>query len=230
MTQLTIPKHLAFILDGNRRWAQIRGKPTFFGHKKGIESVKNILIHAQKLGIKIITVYGFSTENWNRSEKEVNYLMNLFESFINRHIQNFHKRGISLRHLGAIERLPQTLQKKIKQAIALTKNNEELIFNIALNYGGRDEVVRTVKKIIKKGHKEKDITMELINKNLDTGGLPDPDMIIRTSGEKRLSGFLPWQGTYSELYFPAIHWPDFDEKALDETIKEYNKRQRRFGK
>ena len=191
MTQPIIPTHLAFILDGNRRWAKMRGKPTFFGHKKGIEGVKNVLSHAQKLGIKIITVYRFSTENWNRSKKEVEYLMKLFGSFIDRHIPNLHKQNVRLNHLGEISRLPKTLQKKIKQAMDLTKNNEKLIFNIALNYGGRDEIVRTVKKIINQGYKAKDITADLINKNLDTAGLPDPEMIIRTSGEQRLSGFLP---------------------------------------
>lgn len=229
MTQKTIPHHLGFILDGNRRWAKERGLPAFFGHKKGIENVKKIVFYAQKLGVKIVTAYGFSTENWNRSKKEIDYLMRLFEGFLDKHLQEFHQRGIKVRHLGSLKKLPASLAKKIREAMTLTKSNQRMIFNAALNYGGRDEIKRTVQKLIKKGYSARRITSDLINKNLDTAGLPDPDLIIRTSGEQRLSGFLLWQAAYSELYFAQVHWPDFDEKEMDKAIEEYSKRQRRFG-
>ncbi len=230
MTQKTIPPHLAFILDGNRRWAKERGLPAFFGHKKGIENVKKIVLYAQKLGVKIVTAYAFSTENWNRSKKEIDYLMRLFEGFLDRHLQEFHKRGIQVRHLGSLKELPVSLVKKIREAMALTKKNKQMIFNAALNYGSRDEIKRTIQKLIKNGYSARQITSDLINKNLDTAGLPDPDLIIRTSGEQRLSGFLLWQAAYSELYFAPVHWPDFDERELDKAIEEYQRRERRWGR
>ena len=227
--QKIIPKHIAIILDGNRRWAKQRGLPTFFGHKKGIDNSKKIILYAEKIGVKIVTAYCFSTENWKRSVKEVNYLMNLFEKFLDHHLSELHKKGVRIGHLGSLKELPASLRQKIKKAIEKTSHNTGIIFNLALNYGGRDEIKRAVQKIIKKGYEAKDITQDLINKNLDTAGLPDPDLVIRTSGEQRLSGFLPWQATYSELYFPLVHWPAFDEKQLDKAINEYNRRQRRFG-
>ncbi len=225
-----IPSHIAIILDGNRRWAKERGLPTFFGHRKGMENAKKIVLYAQKVGVKVITMYAFSTENWSRSEKEVNYLMKLFESYIDKHIGEYVKRGVKFRHVGSLKELPKSLQEKIKNAVELTKNNKGIIANLALNYGGRDEIKRAVQKLISSGMKAEEITMDLIGANLDTAGLPDPDFIIRTSGEQRTSGFLIWQGAYSELYFPKIHWPDFNEKEFDKAIAEFNKRQRRFGK
>lgn len=231
MTQeISIPQHVAIILDGNRTWAKAKGRPSFFGHKKGMENAKKIILHAQKVGVKVITMYGFSTENWSRSAEEVGYLMKLFEAYIDKHIDEYKKRGIVFRHIGALEQLPVSLQKKIKQAEDLTKDNTSLIANLALNYGGRDEIKRMVQKLIKKQVKAEDVTVDLINLNLDTDGLPDPDLIIRTSGQQRTSGFLIWQGAYSELYFTKVTWPDFDEKEFDKAIIEYGKRQRRFGK
>lgn len=229
MTSKIIPAHVAFILDGNRRWARARGLPAFFGHKKGINNTKKIVLYAQKLGIKIVTAFCFSTENWKRSAKEVNYLMKIFEGFIDRHLDEFHQKGIKLRHLGSLAKLPASLQKKLKQALTLTKNNSGLIFNIALNYGGHDEITRAVRKIVKKRYPTQNITPDLIDQNLDTAGLPAPDLLIRTSGEQRLSGFLPWQTAYSELYFTPVHWPAFDEKEMDKAIAEYGRRQRRYG-
>jgi undecaprenyl diphosphate synthase len=225
-----IPIHVAFILDGNRRWAKERGLPTFFGHKKGMENAKKIVLYAQKVGLKVITMYAFSTENWSRSEKEVNYLMKLFENYLDKYIDEYHKRGIKFKHIGSLKELPVSLQKKLKNAIELTKNNKGLIANLALNYGGRDEIKRAVQKLVSKGIKIEDIDLDLISENLDTAGLPDPDLIVRTSGEHRTSGFLIWQAAYAELYFPKIHWPDFNEKEFDKAIAEFNKRQRRFGK
>jgi len=225
-----IPSHIAIILDGNRRWAKEHGLPTFFGHRKGMDNAKKIVLYAQKAGIQIITMYAFSTENWSRSEKEVNYLMKLFENYIDKYIGDYHKRGVKFRHIGSLSELPTSLQKKITNAIELTKNNKGIIANLALNYGGRDEIKRVVQKLVSGGVKIEDVTMDLIGENLDTAGLPDPDFIIRTSGEQRTSGFLIWQGAYSELYFPKCHWPDFNEKEFDKAIVEFNKRQRRFGK
>lgn len=229
-TNLKIPEHIAIILDGNRRWAKAKGLPTFFGHKKGMENAKKIVLHAQKMGVKVITMYGFSTENWSRSEKEVGYLMKLFEKYIDTNIADYKKRGIRFRHIGSLKELPVSLQEKIKHAIELTKDCTGIIANMALNYGGRDEIKRAVQKIIKSGTKASEVDFETISRNLDTAGLPDPDLVIRTSGEQRTSGFLLWQGAYSELYFPKVEWPDFDTDQFDKAIAEFNKRQRRFGK
>ncbi len=225
-----IPKHIAIILDGNRRWAKAKGLPTFFGHKKGMENAKKIVLHAQKMGVKVITMYGFSTENWSRSEKEVGYLMKLFEAYIDKNIADYKKQGIKFRHIGSLKELPGSLQDKIKNAIALTKDCTGIVAIMALNYGGRDEIKRALQKIIKSGVQASNIDFDLISNNLDTAGLPDPDLIIRTSGEQRTSGFLLWQGAYSELYFPKVEWPDFDAGEFDKAIAEFNKRQRRFGK
>ncbi len=230
VNQKNIPNHVAIILDGNRRWAKEQGKPDFFGHKKGAENARKIVLHAQKVGVKIITMWGFSTENWSRPEKEVNFIMGLFENYIDKNIDNYHKHGVQFRHIGSIKELPKSLQDKIKKAVDLTKNNKGIVANLALNYGGRDELKRAMQKIIKSGAKAEDVTFDLIGNNLDTAGLAEPDFIIRTSGEQRTSGFLIWQGVYSEWYFPKTHWPAFDEKEFDKAMVEYGKRQRRFGK
>ncbi len=224
-----MPDHIGIIIDGNRRWAKKRSVPTLIGHTKGIENVKRIVLYAQKLGIRILTTYAFSTENWKRSKDEIDYLMNLFEKFIDKNIQEFHQKGIQFRHLGQLERLPVSLQKKIKQAVDLTKNNQKMIFQVALDYGGRDEIKRTIQKIIRKKIQAKEVTDALISENLDTAGLLDVDLIIRTSGEQRLSGFLIWQSAYAEFYFPKVYWPDFNEKELDKAILEYCRRERRLG-
>jgi undecaprenyl diphosphate synthase len=227
--QKILPYHIGFILDGNRRWAKDRGLPTFVGHKKGVERTDEIIKYAQNLDIKIITIYAFSTENWKRAEKEVLFLMKLFEDFTVSKIKSINQQGIKIRILGNLKKLPASLQKTLKQAMKLTKNNQKMIVNVALNYGGRDEITRAFRKLVVSKIKPKEITEKLINQSLDTAGLPDPDFIIRTSGEQRLSNFLPWQATYSELYFPKVCWPDFDKKQLDIAIKEFQKRQRRQG-
>lgn len=225
-----IPNHVAIILDGNRRWAKEQGKPAFFGHRQGMENAKRIVTYAQKLGVKVITLWGFSTENWSRPEKEVNFLMKLFEKMIDKHLDYYHKQGVKFNHIGSLKELPLSLQNKIKNAIELTKNNKGSTANLALNYGGRDEIKRMIQKLIRQGVKAEDVTIDLINNNIDTAGLPEPDFIIRTSGEHRTSGFLIWQGVYSEWYFPKVAWPAFDEKEFDKAMVEYGKRQRRFGK
>lgn len=224
-----IPNHIAFILDGNRRWAKEKGLPTLIGHTKGMHSIDRMLRYASEIGVKIVTVYAFSTENWNRSKGEVDYLMKLFSSWITKNLAEIKDTGIKIRHLGKTDKLPSNILKNLENATKETKNNSKLIFNLALNYGGRDEIVRAIKKINDAG-KINDISEELISKNLDTEGLLDPDLIVRTSGEQRLSGFLLWQCSYSELYFPKVYWPDFDEKEFDKAVEEFNNRKRRYGK
>ena len=204
--------------------------PTFNGHKKGAERIEEIVKYAQELGIKIITIYAFSTENWKREGKEVSYLMQLFETYAKRKKKEANELGIQIRVLGDFQGLPDSLQETLSKLMVLTRNNEKMIVNLALNYGGRDELVRAFRKLILAHVTALELTEELITINLDTAGLPDPDLIIRTSGEQRLSNFLPWQGTYAELYFTKVNWPDFDKKQLDIAIEDFQKRQRRIGK
>ena len=230
MKKEILPKHIGIMIDGNRRWARKKKLPTFLGHKRGIERVVEIINYAAGKGIKVLTLYGFSTENWNRSKREVDYLMDLFTKFARKYVYDFKKKGIQFRHIGGLEKLPKSLQKEIKEAQKLTKNNKKMVLNIALNYGGRDEMVRAIKKIIKKKVSPEKIDEKVIMNHLDTKGLPDVDFIIRTSGEMRLSNFLPFQGAYAELYFPKVYWPDFTKKQFDLAIKEFQRRSRRFGK
>ena len=226
-----LPYHLGIIIDGNRRWAKKRGLPTLFGHKKGLENLKKIGEYIFKKGVKILTLYCFSTENWNRSKTEVSYLMKLFGSTLSKkNIENYHKKGIKIQVIGQIERLSKELQKKIKEAENLTKNNKKGILNLAISYGGRPEIIEAIKKIIKNKIPIDKITEDIVSQNLWTKDLPYPDLIIRTGGEQRLSNFLTWQSSYSELYFPKTYWPDFSEKDLDIAFEDYEQRQRRFGK
>jgi len=228
--QNNLPNHIGIIVDGNRRWAKDKGYPTFVGHQKGAERIEEIVKYARDLGIKIISIYAFSTENWKRDEKEVSNLMNLFDTYARNKKEEINKLGIQVRILGDFQGLPVFLQESLKKIVSLSKNNEKMIVNIAINYGGRDELVRTFRKILQLKPTIPEITEELINLNLDTAGLPDPDLIIRTSGEQRLSNFLPWQATYAELYFPKVHWPDFGKEQLDIALEEFQNRQRRMGK
>lgn len=225
-----LPKHIGIIVDGNRRWAKENSLPTFAGHKKGAERIEEIVKYAQELGIKIITIYAFSTENWKRAEEEISYLMKLFETYARNKMKEANELEIQIRILGDFQGLPNSLQEVLSKLKTLTRSNEEMIVNLALNYGGRDEIVRTFRKLLLANVTASELTEELININLDTTGLPDPDLIIRTSGEQRLSNFLPWQAAYAELYFPKIYWPDFDKEQLDIAIEEFQRRQRRMGK
>lgn len=225
-----LPQHLAIMIDGNRRWAKKRGLPPEAGHEAGIKMVVRIINYSLKRGIKVLTLYGFSTENWKRSEQEVNHLMKIFLDFSQKYAPLFYKKKIQFRHLGDLNRLPSNLQKSLVKAQRLTKKNDKMILNIALNYGGRDEIVRAIKKIIKDQVPAEKITEELVLNYLDTKGLPEVDFVIRTSGEMRLSNFLPLQSTYAELYFPKVLWPDFDEKQLDLALKEFQRRKRNFGR
>jgi len=231
MSNIKTPFHLGIIVDGNRRWAKKKGLLSLEGHRKGLNNVQKIGDYCTKRGIKILTLYTFSTENWKRSKKEVSYLMKLLKESLNKkNIQKLHKKKIKLQIIGQKERLPQALQKRIKEAEKLTKNNKERILNLAVSYGGRPEIIQAVKNIIKKKIPANKITEELINKNLWTAGLPYPDLIIRTGGAQRLSNFLTWQTAYSEFYFTKKSWPEFTEKDLNKALLDYSHRQRRFGR
>ncbi|MBI2626292.1 MAG: isoprenyl transferase [Candidatus Nealsonbacteria bacterium] len=222
--------HLGIIMDGNRRWAKERELPVFKGHREGANRVRQIARYCKNCGIKTLTLYAFSTENWNRDAKEVYFLMKLLGLFLTKELEELQKEKIKLKVIGQKEKLPLSLQKKIAKAEALTAGNENLTLVLAISYGGRAEIVQAFKRMILGGVSSDDVTEEKIGEHLYTVGLPDPDLIIRTSGEMRTSGFLMWQAAYSELYFTDKYWPDFSEEDLDEALAEYSRRQRRFGK
>ena len=228
-----LPKSIAIIMDGNRRWAKARGKPASFGHKEGAKTLEKIVRYANKIGIEYITVYAFSTENWKRTEEEVKALMFLFQSYLNDYSKRADSENIKVQFLGDRAALSQAMQKSMKDCEERTKTNTGIIFNIALNYGGREEIVRAVKNIateVKEGKLNiEEINEQIVNENLYTYSQPDPDLLIRTSGEMRLSNFLPWQLVYTEFLFIDKNWPDFTEEDLDLAIEEYQKRTRKFG-
>ena len=230
---LNIPQHIAIIMDGNRRWAKEKGKEASEGHKAGAENLEKIARDCNKLGVKILTVYAFSTENWKRSKDEVSALMVLLRNYLKKFSKDANKDNIKIRVLGDIDKLEPNLKKSINDAIERTKNNTGLTINIAFNYGGRAEITNAMKKIaIKLENKEikiEDINENLINQNLYTQDQPDPDLLIRPGGELRISNFLHWQLVYSEFYFTDKYWPDFSKEDLIEAIKVFNKRNRKFG-
>jgi len=226
-----IPNHVVLFPDGNRRWAKKRGLPGLKGHQKGHEKFKDFLSWCQKRGVKIITVFGFSTENWKRSKKEVNYLMRLFLNGLKKkkEIDKFQKSGVKVKIIGQKKKLPKPLQKVISSVEKLTSQNKNFQLNLAVSYGGRWDILQAVKKIVQQKIPSGKITEDLLNSFLSTAGLPAPDLVIRAGGERRFSNFLLWQAAYSELYFSPKLWPDFTEKDLDKALKDYNQRQRRFG-
>lgn len=233
MEKENMPKHIAIIMDGNRRWARQKGLDPKLGHKEGAKTLEKIVRYANKIGLGYITVYAFSTENWKRTEDEVGALMLLLQNYLDDYSKRADTENIKVKVLGDISALPEGMQKSINKCMERTKNNTGVTFNIALNYGGRDEIVKAVKKISKQVKEGKinieDINEQLISDNLYTAGEPDPDLLIRTSGELRTSNFLPWQIVYSEFVFIEKNWPDFDEKDLNEAIEIYQKRNRKFG-
>ncbi len=228
-----MPKHIAIIMDGNRRWAKQRGKNASFGHKEGAKTLEKIVRYANKIGLRYITVYAFSTENWKRAEDEVSALMMLLQNYLDDYSKRADTENIRVKILGDITVLSSGMQKSILRCMERTKDNTGVTFNIALNYGGRDEIIKAVKKIAEDVKEGKvnigDIDEDMISNNLYTKGMPDPDLLIRTSGELRLSNFLPWQVVYSEFLFVDKNWPDFNEEDLNNAIIEYQKRTRKFG-
>ncbi len=233
MDNLKIPRHVAVIMDGNGRWAKAKGLPRKMGHVQGGKNVEDLLYVCDDLGIKYFTVYAFSTENWKRSEDEVAALMTLLRSYLSSGFKKAAKNNVRIRIIGDRTRLAPDIQKLIEDLEEDSKNNTGLQFQIAINYGGRDEIVRMMRKTaedVKSGKlNPEDINEEFISNNLDTKDIPDPDLLIRTSGEQRLSNFLLWQIAYSEFYIADCHWPDFNKDELIKAIEEYNKRDRRFG-
>ncbi|MBK8425659.1 MAG: isoprenyl transferase [Lewinellaceae bacterium] len=225
-----VPQHVAMIMDGNGRWAIQRGLPRLAGHKAGTENLRRVIRSTVEFGVKYLTIYAFSTENWGRPAEEVNGLMLILQNVIDRELNELHKEGVQLRHIGRLERLDPAIQKKVLSAIELTKNNDRLILNVAFNYGGRDEIVCAIQKIINDGIPAEDVNDELVNRYLFTAGVPDPDLIIRTSGELRVSNFLIWQAAYSEWYITPTFWPDFDKDEYRRALETFAHRDRRFGK
>jgi undecaprenyl diphosphate synthase len=224
-------KHVALIMDGNRRWAKGKKLPAFAGHQKGYQQIEKIVNRADELGIGYITFWAFSTENWKRGKDEVTYLFNLFRKVLKGKLLDklIDKNG-RIYVLGNISAFPKDLQKEIARVIEESKDNTGIQINIALNYGGREEILHAVGKLVSEKIDQDEITEELFSQYLYTNGQPDPDLIIRTGGSSRLSGYLPWQSVYSELYFTDIYWPDFGVKEFDLAIEEYERRERRFGK
>ena len=223
-------RHIAIIMDGNRRWAKERNMPSAYGHQKGVESLKTTLLACNDFGIKYLTVYAFSTENWNRKSEEVEFLMDLLVHTLKNELSEMHENGVVINFIGDLTKLKPKLQKILANAVETTKNNTGVHLQIAFNYGARDEIVHAVKKIIRNGVKEKDINEDFITENLYTSGIPDPDLLIRTGGEMRISNYLLWQIAYSELLIVPEFWPDFNKKSLSDALKEFQKRQRRYGK
>jgi len=228
-----LPQHIAIIMDGNRRWARERNLNVSDGHKRGAETLENIARYCNKIGIKHLTVYAFSTENWKRAKEEVGALMNILRFYLDKFSKQADTENMVIKVLGDITALETGIQKSIQKAIERTKSNTGLTMNIALNYGGRAEIIKAIKEIaqdVKDGNMDIDsISEDVVNSKLYTAGQPDPDLLIRTSGELRTSNFLPWQLVYSEFYFVQKYWPDFAESDIDEAIQVYQKRNRKFG-
>ena len=233
MNTKNIPAHIAIIMDGNRRWAKNKKLPIKVGHKTGADTLEKIAKYANKIGIQYLTVFAFSTENWNRSEEEVNALMVLLKNYIDDFAQKADLENIKINVIGDLTRLSEKLQKSIQNCTERTKNNTGLVLNIAFNYGGRMEIIKATKEIaegVKNGEISLDeIDEKLVSEHLYTAGMPDPDLLIRTSGEERTSGFLLWQMSYTEFLFVEKYWPDFSEEDLEDAIAEYQKRNRKFG-
>ena len=225
-----VPQHVAMIMDGNGRWALQRGLPRLAGHKAGTENLRRVIRASVEFGVKYLTIYAFSTENWGRAPEEVKGLMYILEDVIDRELNELNKEGVQLRHIGRLERLAPSLQEKVLDAIDVTKNNDRLVLNIAFNYGGRDEIVQAIQRMMKDGVPPEKVTDELVGKYLYTAGVPDPDLIIRTSGELRVSNFLIWQAAYSEWYITPTFWPDFNKEEYRQALESFSQRDRRFGK
>jgi undecaprenyl diphosphate synthase len=224
-----VPAHVAVIMDGNGRWARARGLPRLAGHRAGVENLRRVIEAAVEFGIRTLTIYAFSTENWARPPDEVRGLLNILEDVIDRELDELNRNGVCLRHIGRLERLDPGLQVKVQKAVALTRDNRKLVLNIAWNYGGRDEIVHALQAIVRQGIPAEAVDEALIGRHLYTADSPDPDLVIRTSGELRTSNFLIWQAAYAEWYVTPTLWPDFGKEELRAALVEFTHRERRFG-
>jgi len=224
-----VPSHLAIIMDGNGRWARQRGLPRLAGHRAGTENIRPVLEACVEYGVKMLTIWAFSTENWGRPEAEVRGLLRILRDTIDRQLSELHANGVRLRHIGRLDRLPRGLQDRVRDAIALTENNERITLNVAFDYGGRAEILQAVQRIIEDGIAPEQVDETLFSRYLYTADLPDPDLIIRTSGEFRASNFMIWQAAYAEYYVTPTYWPDFGKEELYQALLDYSQRERRFG-
>jgi undecaprenyl diphosphate synthase len=225
-----LPAHVGIIMDGNGRWARQKGMLRLAGHRAGVENLRQVLRSAVELGVPILTIYAFSTENWARPEDEVRGLMRLLADALEKEVDELHKNGVQLRHIGDLSPLSEALTAKIQAAVDLTRGNDRLIANIAFNYGGRQEIVSAVRELIADGIAAKDVSEEEISQRLYTAGLPDVDLVIRTSGENRISNFMLWQAAYAEYYISPVYWPDFDKDEFYRALKAFSQRDRRYGR
>jgi undecaprenyl diphosphate synthase len=223
------PRHVAIIMDGNGRWARARGLPRLAGHRAGTENLRPVLRAAVEFGIETLTVWAFSTENWQRPEPEVKGLMRIMERMIRRELQELDREGVQIRHLGRSDRLPPGLREMVQNAVRVTRENTRIVLNVAFDYGGREEIVQAIQRIVRDGVRAEEVDEALVSRYLYTAGQPDPDLIIRTSGELRTSGFLMWQSAYAEYYITPTYWPDFDREELYQALLAYCQRDRRFG-
>ncbi len=223
-------KHIAIIMDGNRRWAKEHLLPSMMGHKKGVDALKKVTRACDDFGVKYLTLYAFSTENWNRKKEEVDFLMDLLATTLKNELKELNENNVKMNFIGDLKALNQNLQNILADSIETTKNNTGVVLTVAINYGARDEIVNAVKKMMNDNLKAKDVNEETISKYLYTNNIPDPDLLIRTSGEKRISNYLLWQIAYSEIYITNTYWPEFDKEKLALAIEEFNNRQRRWGK
>ena len=225
-----LPRHIAIIMDGNGRWAQQRHLPRIMGHRKGIETVREVVRECRQLGIKVLTLYAFSTENWRRPKAEIRALMALLKKFIRSETRELHQNNIKVNMIGDLGKLPEDVMRFVQEIMDATHGNTGMILNVALSYSGRDEIIRATRRLLAEGgHRALEITEELFSSYLDTAGQPDPDLLIRTSGELRVSNFLLWQIAYSELYITDMLWPDFEKEELYKALRDFQTRRRRFG-
>jgi undecaprenyl diphosphate synthase len=225
----TVPAHVAIIMDGNGRWARQRGLQRLDGHRAGTENIRTIIEGAVELGIETLTLFAFSSENWRRPADEVDGLLTILADVIDRETDELHRNGVRLRHLGVLEGLPRTLQERVRYAVDFTQFNTRLTVNVAFNYGGRAEILEAARRLLQDGVKPDALTEETFSSYLYTAGMRDPDLIIRTAGEMRLSNFLIWQAAYAEYWFTPLHWPDFGKEALEQAVRDFGARERRFG-
>jgi undecaprenyl diphosphate synthase len=224
-----VPRHVAIIMDGNGRWASRRGLPRLAGHHQGTENVRRVTMACADVGVEVLTIYAFSTENWRRPQDEVRGLMALLAQRIDHEAAELHKNNVQIRHVGTLENVPAVLARRILAAVELTRNNRRMVLNVAFNYGARSEIVRAMRRMLQEGLIPENLTEEALDQYLDTAGLPDPDLIIRTAGEMRLSNFLLWQAAYAEYYSTQVCWPDFGRDELYAAFAEFGRRTRRYG-